>query len=230
MRIILSLQEARHLKRQATLGLKENTLSFTNGSSKTYMNAHESVTLSSKFNNEKREIDKKIRYIVKKNIKTPELLLDFIEKEGTKVYKLKIADKLLNFIGEDEGFILPKKGFEALYLNLALEGKISFKSPEMFVLRDLPLNIYVMSHQFYKWFGFKMNLPGFDDRAIELFKGVCDNNFQAPKNLKYADIMSLKEALRRDIEAIDFVINLSKENEKSHQALENIKSGAGAQI
>ncbi len=230
LRIILGFQQACHAKKQAKLGLDKNTLSFNNGSSKMHMNGHESMTLNSKFRDERREIDKQIRDIVKKNIKTPERLLEFIEQNGTKVHKVKFADKLLRFVGEEEGFILPRKGFEALCLNLALESKFSFKTKEMFVLRDLPINVYVMSHQFHKWFGFIMNLPGFDARAVELFREVCENNYRAPKNLKYSDIMSLKEALRRDIEAIDFVVNLSKENEKSQEALESIKNGAGAKI
>jgi len=230
LRMILSIQKTRHAKRRAVLGLEKNSLSFNNGSSKTYMNAHESITLNSKFCDQRREIDKQIRDIIKQNIKNPERLLDFVEKNGTKVYKVKFADKLLRFIGEEEGFILPRKGFEALCLNLALENKISFKTPEMFVLRDLPLNVYVMSHQFHKWFGFIMNLPGFDERAIELFRGVLENNYRVPKNLKYSDIMSLKEALRRDIEAIDFVIKLSRENEKSQEMLENIKKGVVTKI
>lgn len=234
LRMILNLQQARHSKKQAVLELEQSclpsSLSFSNGSGKTYMNAHESITISSKFQDKRKQIDKKIREIVKRNIKTPDRLLEFIEKNGTKVYRVKFADKLLRFVGEEEGFILPHKGFEAFCLNLALENKISFKTSEMFILRDLPVNVYAMSHQFHKWYGFKMNLPGFDERATELFRDVCENNYQAPKNLKYSDIMSLKEALRRDIEAIDFVVNLSRENEKSHEALDNIKNGAKVKI
>ena len=52
------------------------------------------------------------------------------------------------------------------------EKKISvkFKTPAMFVLRDLPVDVYYMSHQFYKWFGYKMKLPGYDYKTQENFK------------------------------------------------------------
>lgn len=214
-------------------GVKNNskTLCYQNSTSKTYLSATESLTISAKSTENNQKTDKKIREIVKKNVKTPEKLLEYVEKSGTKVYKIKFANKILKLINEPEGFILPLKGFRALFLNLILEQKFSFFTDEMFVLRDCPVNIYMMSHQFHKWYGFKMRLCGFEKRAVELFREVeAFGTVQNIDKLTYSDIMALKEALRRDIEAIDFVVSLSKENDGAAAAIKNIKDGTGAKV
>ena len=94
----------------------------------------------------------------------------------------------------------------------------------MFVLRDGQVNIYTMAHQFHKWYGYRMGLPGFDDEAQEKFKKIFDYEIDANVQLlSYEEILSLKEAIHRDIEAIDFVIKLAKENEGTKKAFKNIK-------
>ena len=168
--------------------------------------------------------------IIKANVKTPEKLLDYIEKNGTKVYKINNADKILSAIGEFEGFITPIRGLKALYLNLILEKKVSFFTDEMFVLRDLPIDIYVMAHQFYKWYGWKIKMPGYDNKTQENFKKIWE--FEKEDNVKgltYNELANLKEAIQRDIEAIDFVINLAKENDGAKKGFENLQNG-GADI
>lgn len=227
---ILKLQEK---KSESNNFVAQNltSLSSAHSGSKSYINGSESLSITAKTDEDKKKLDKEVRKIIKKNIKTPEKLLEFIEKNETPVYKIKFADKILNIINETEGFIAPLKGFRALYLNLILNKKFKFETGAIFVLRNLPLNIYALSHQFHKWYGFKMNLSGFDDNAQELFRKIEEfSDVENIKKLNYSDIISLKEALKRDIEAIDFVINLSKENSGAKNALENIKGGKGANI
>ena len=94
----------------------------------------------------------------------------------------------------------------------------------MFVLSTGQVNIYNMAHQFHKWYGYRMGLPGFDDEAQEKFKKIFDYELDSNVELlSYEEILSLKEAIHRDIEAIDFVINLAKESEGAKKAFKNIK-------
>ena len=94
----------------------------------------------------------------------------------------------------------------------------------MFVLGTGQINIYNMAHQFHKWYGYKTGLPGFDEAAQEKFKKIFDYEIDANVELlSYEEILSLKEAIHRDIEAIDFVIKLAKENDGAKKVFNNIK-------
>ena len=210
---------------------KQNLYSYSCGTVSSHITSFATVSFDSKMREKMKKMKDTVKAIVKKNINTPEKLLEYVEKSGTKVIKIPYADKILSYVGEQEGFITPKSGFEALYLNIVLNKKIAFKTPEMFVLRDLPVNIYVMSHQFHKWYSYKMELPGYDYATQENFKRIFE--FSDPKKvqqLSYSEVMSLKEALRRDVDAIEFVLELSKEQEGSKKTLDKIKNGEKARL
>ena len=210
---------------------KQNLYSYSCGPVSSHITSFATVSFDSKMRKKIKKMKDTVKAIVKKNINTPEKLLEYVEKSGTRVIKIPYADKILSYVGEQEGFITPKSGFEALYLNIVLNKKIAFKTPEMFVLRDLPVNIYVMSHQFHKWYSYKMELPGYDYATQENFKRIFE--FSDPKKvqqLSYSEVMSLKEALRRDVDAIEFVLELSKEQEGSKKTLDKIKNGEKARL
>ncbi len=212
--------------------LRNVKYSINNSTTKTHTQAGIKLTLNSKTEQNKKKLDKEVKEIVTKNLKTPNSLLDYIEENGTKVYKIPYAKKLLAFVGEQEGFITPITGINALVLNIVLEKKLSFKTAPMFVISTGQINIYNMAHQFHKWYGYRMGLPGFDDEAQEKFKKIFDYEIDANVQLlSYEEILSLKEAIHRDIEAIDFVMKLAKENEGAKKAFKNIKDGSdGANI
>ena len=216
---------------------KPSKLVFSDSTTKTSMNSACTLKLTAITEENKAKVNTDAKEIIKKNIKTPGKLLDFVELKGTKVYKLPFADKILDFIGEEEGFITPLKGIKALYLNLMIgllidkKFKISFKTREMFVLRDLPVDIYIMSHQFHKWYGFKMKLPGYDYKTQEKFKKLFKNsNDKNIQECSLAEVISIKEAVARNVESIDFVVNLAKEYEGSKKSLEKIMTKNGANI
>lgn len=224
---ILHKQEEFYAKKYKK-NLADVKYSTTNSTSKTHVRAGIKLFLNSKTEQNKKKLNEEVKAIVTKNLKEPNELLKYIEQNGTKVYKIPYADKVLAFVGEEEGFITPIRGINALILNLVLEKKFAFKTEPMFVLRDMPVNIYIMAHQFHKWYGYKMGLPGFDENAQEKFKKIweyeIDENIQT---LSYEEIVSLKEAIHRDIEAIDFVTKLAKENEGAKRVFENIKDKKG---
>jgi hypothetical protein len=192
----------------------QHYLKAQTGAKTTYSSGDEKLTIKNQeFEKIRTTLNESVKEIVQPNIQTPEKLLEYVERNGTGVYKMPNADKVLDRIYETEGFITPIKGLRALYLNFLLGRKLSFETPEMFILRDMPVNTYVLVHQFYKWYAYKMCLPGYDETTQEKFKKVW--MFAQTKNienLSYSDLASLKEAIERDIEAIDFTINLAREN------------------
>jgi len=218
------IQDKKHKKRLEKLNKKMLSGNICN---EKYI-AINGATLS--FKDKNYENDKanqeKIKKIIKQYLKQPEKFFDYIKGAKTPIYKIKNADKFLAKIGEFEGFILPKKGLKALYLNLFLNKKISLKTPEMFVLRNGKLNTYAFIYQFYNWYCYKMKLSGFDDETQEQFKHVfeiCETS--KSDTLKYEEILNLKTAIKRDIEAIDFILNLIKDIDMSKKSLEKIKNG-----
>ena len=233
-RIVNYILNRRKKRLEQTLNkLKPKT--YTNSTTKTHVNASETMILSTQTEKILEAMDAEVKNIVKSCLTNPELLLKFVEQQGTPVYKIPYADKILSKINEEEGFITPLNGLKALYLNfmtgILAQKKlhISLKSREMFILRNGDINIYYMLHQFHKWYGFKKNLPGYDEKSQELFKENLDN-MSDTKEMTVEEILSLKEAIARDAQAADFVINLAKESSGAKKALDKIKNDGGADI
>ena len=189
------------------------------------------LTIKDKLYDKDKANQEKIEKIIEQYINKPEKFFDYIKGAKTPIHKIKNADKFLARIGEFEGFILPKKGIKALYLNLFLNKKISFKTTEMFVLRNGELNTYAFIYQFYNWYCYKMKLSGFDDETQEQFKyifDICETD--KIDKLTYEEILNLKSAIKRDIEAINFVKKMAQKFFMAHKNLEKIKQGKSVQI
>lgn len=177
------------------------------------------------------DVKNNVYAIVKKTDCNPEELLGYIKAAKTKVYKMDKADKILNLIKEEEGFICEKRGFEALYLSLLTGQGIKFKTEPMFVMRDGIMDKFYMLHNFYRWYSYKSGLSGFDYEIQKVFKHfLYDDSEKFIKSLSMNMIMSLKEAIARDQEATTFVIDYTKEVEGSKKVLDKIKNDGGANI
>ena len=101
----------------------------------------------------------------------------------------------------------------------------------MFVLRPLPIDIYYMIHQFHLWYGFKNGLSGYELKNRKKYKKIISTmNDNDISNLSLEDILDMKEAIARDVESIDFVVNLSKESETSTKLLNKIKEGKSVNL
>lgn len=228
---------AKRQKRLETLQKKLKPRTYTNSTTKTHIDASTTMQLTTETEKNKEMVDFCVKNIIMQNIDPPEKLLDYISEHGTPIYKPPFADKILKGIKEEEGFITPLTGIKALYLNIMLgifskkPFLLSLKTDEMFVLRDLPVNIYYMIHQFHKWYGFKVNLPGYDPQTQENFKKAFSDIKEGEfSDMSVGEIIALKEAIARDAEAIDFVINLAKEKSGAKKALDKIKNDGGANI
>ena len=228
---------ARRQKRLEKLQKKLAPQTYTTSTGKTHINATETMHLSAETDKNKEKMDSCIKNIILQNLETPEKLLEYIENDGTPVYKTPIADKILNLIKEEEGLITPMSGLKALYLNIMLglfskkSFNLSLKTAQMFVLRDKPVNLYYMIHQFHKWYGFKIDLPGYDAETQESFKkAFSELNENEFKEMSIGELIGLKEAIARDAEAIDFVINLARERDGAKNALDKMKNDGSANI
>ena len=201
--------------------------------SKTYLTATETLIINGKQKQSVKSISSKAKDTIKKFIDNPEAILQFIESEGTAVIRAKYIEKVLKLIGEKEGFITPIKGFKALFLSLMisilspLKIKIGFYTPAMFIVQDRPLNIYILAHQFHHWLAYCKNMPGYEENTLNNFKNIWSSNCgEANINgLSINEILSLKEAVARDMEAINFVKEISLELVGSKKSVNKLKNG-----
>lgn len=229
---IYKIQEEKHNKKMAKLKLKlsKKVISGNVAGEKFCQNSCATLTIKNKDEEKKVNIEK-LEKIILQSINEPQKLFSYIKGSKTKVYHNIFADKILKVIKEDEGFIYPKTGFKALYLNLIFNKKTSLNSPEMFILRNLDVNVYAFIYQFYNWYCFKMKLDGFEAQTQEQFKHVfeiCETS--KINDLSLDEILSLKSAIKRDKEAIDFVLNFTKKYSMAKKSLKKIKQGQKVSI
>lgn len=228
---VLSIQE-KILRKKLGRNLKPT---YSNTTSKIAFTPSASLELNSKTQKNKLKLQNNIMTILKKYENDPQKLLKFIQRSGTKVYKIPFADKVLDFINYEEGFISATKGLKSLYL-IALISilskekiRLSLKTEPMFVMRDLPLEPYYMIQQFHKWYAMKLDLPGFDAESQENFqKYLSPANDSKVGELSVEEILGLKEAIARDVEAINFIVDMAKSTVGSKNALKKMTTGGAS--
>lgn len=187
------------------------------------------VDLSTLAENEKQKLEEEMLLILKKCSYSPDEILKYIEKQGTQVVYIENASKILNPIRENEGFIYPSKGLKALYLGASLLQEFTIKTPEMFVLSKGSINKYYFMYHFYNWYAFKHNIAGLDTDSQELLKKYLFETSDT-KSLQLADIYKLKDAIRQDKAAIEFVIKLCRNYDGTKQALKKMQDSGSAKL
>lgn len=218
----LTLQERRLTKNlNKTLGVKNSSKRkkfYTNGCFMSFDSIAES---------EKTKMEEELALILKSSNYNPLEVLEYIKKHDTEIFYIDNA-KSLNSIGENEGFIYPQKGVKALYLSLLTKKEFKFKTNEMFVLSEGEINKYYFIYHFYNWYAFKHNINGLDNSSQELLKKFLFSSTEEDfSKLQLEDIYKLKDAIKQDKSAIEFVFKLCQQYETSKKALEKLKdSGA----
>lgn len=216
-----------------------NSVYFKNSTTKHSMNEACTMHFSGETEKIRKEIEENLKEIVKQYFNTPEKLIQYIILQGANVYKFNKADKILDFFGEEEGFITPLKGIKALILNFIInfsvkrQPKFSFKTKEMFIFNTNNTEIYTIARALYKYYGYKNNLPGYDFKSQEAFKKAYSNRKRPALTFNTCtieDMYACKEAIARDLETINFTISLSVEYENSKKAATKIKSNGGTNI
>ena len=178
---------------------------------------------------EKQKLEDEINLILKKYNYEPKEILNYIRNQGTKIYFVDNASKLLNPIGENEGFIYPASGSLALYLSLAAEKKPRLKTDEMFVLSKGEINKYYFIYHFYNWFAFKHGIAGMDANSQKLLKKYLYSDVET-KELQLSEIYQLKDAIKQDKASIEFVVKLCRNYDGAKQALDKMKNNGSANL
>lgn len=187
------------------------------------------VSFDSVAETEKAKMEEELSLILKSANYNPVEVLEYIKKHETPVFYIENAKQLYS-IGENEGFLYPQKGLKALYLALLTEKKFQFKTEAMFVLSKGEINKYYFLYHFYNWYAFKHGVLGLDTDSQNLLKKMLyGGNEDDFSKLQLSDIYKLKDAIKQDKSAIEFVLKLCRESDSSKNALEKVKDG-GANI
>lgn len=178
---------------------------------------------------EKQQLEEEMLLILKSSNYDPLEVLDYIKKHDTKVFYIE-NEKFLDMICENAGFIYPQKGLKALVISFFVTKKLSFSTKEMFVLQKGTINKYYFIYYFYNWYAFKHGIAGLDLESQNLLKKFLFSSKEEDfSKLHLADIYKLKDAIKQDKYAIEFVLKLCQQFDSSKNALKKIKEG-GASI
>lgn len=186
--------------------------SFETSKGKTIITSSETVSFSTNSNLEKQveEIKREVLEVHKRSGQNPEELLKFIQSQGVNVYRINNSNDVLNKVLEHSGFITEVYGAKAVYLNWVIRHSIglSFK-PSFVITKNKQTDYYSLLREFYLWYSMKKGLAGFEFEVQENFKlYMKDPDSTKIKKLKYNDMLKLQDAISRDKEATDFVIEL----------------------
>lgn len=208
---------------------RKNAQARRNSTTKTVLNNGCSLNLTVKTEENKAILEKNLAVILKSFENSPEQMLLYIERNGTPVIRHEKASKILDIIREEQGYIRELKGLKALLLNFMLFKKFGFKTSEMFLMNEGKIDQYAMIHQFYKWYAMKTGMPGFDINAQDNFRKYIDEKSYLNMNaMDVEDILALKDAIARDVDAITFVENIAKQNEASKKAMKKMTDGGAS--
>ena len=94
----------------------------------------------------------------------------------------------------------------------------------MFILTRGEINKYYFIYHLYNWYAYKHNIEGLDTESQELLKKYLFNPTEEDfSKLQLADIFKLKDAIRQDKAAIEFVFKLCQKYESTKKALNKLK-------
>ena len=200
---------------------------------KDFITGDDSLSIDGKHRLIKEQINKKARLILKQAINNPEVMLDYINSKGTAIVKSGFMHIILPLFGETEGFVLPMRGLKAFLFTLIIKKlKPGFKTPAMFALRDEPVNIYTMSHQFHLWLSYINKLPGFEEKTMKNFKNFWKQG-EDSEDISYLpveEMYALKDILAREAEALNFVTEMGREFEGQKKSLKKLQDGKSVNL
>ncbi len=199
----------------------------SNSTSKMIMSGTETVILNAKTQQLILSVHEQVKdFLIKVNYDAIEIL-NYIISKDTPVCQIKDAPQKLKKLGLEEGLIFELSGFQALQLNLMLKAGFRFSTIPLFVLDKKPVAPFTVFHDFYKWYSYKKNLPGFDRESQRLFRlSLINPNAINMSKLTLDQLAGLQEAIKRDQEATDFTIAIIKEQEAAQALKEKGESKA----
>jgi len=192
----------------------------------------ETVQFTTKVDSLKKSVKDDVTRLNKEFNLSVENMLKYIEENGTKVYKIYNAEAMLNKVLEHTGFITPLEGPKAMYISTLVGlGLNNSNTDGMFIVSaDKEADYYMLLREFYLWYSFKNNLAGFEFKTQEIFKKyMAEKRNPGMAKMKYDDMANLKEALARDSEANEFVMEFVRNKEGGANVLKKMQEG-GADI
>lgn len=208
-------------------------------SSKTIITQNERLQLSCNSLMQINDVEAKAREIIKNYINNSKGLLKYIKSKKTPVIKARYINIPLFLVNEAEGFIPAFKGIKAFLLSASInilskkhKIKVGFKTPAMFILRDKPVNFYILMHQFYHWMAYINGLPGYEDKNLKNFKNLWKNqeDNKCYEKLSFEEMMGVKDSISRDIAAINFVKQISREFVGTKNSVKKLRDGKAVNI
>ena len=204
--------------------------SAVNSTSKKIIDGASSLSLTSETQKNLDVVRSNMTELVKNAEFNPDFLVKHIKETGYKILFIKDIQKILKLINEEHGLILERKGFNAFILNLLTNSGIKFSSKPVFIFELSAKDFYLLLFNVYKLEGYLRKLPGYDYESQKLFRKFYKAAEKADvSQLTFEELNSLKEAVARDNEASEFVINIAKERDGAKNAALKIKDG-GAEV
>lgn len=205
--------------------------SYSGGTSKTVISGNETLILSAKTTELINAVKDEVTAVNKSANLDAEVLLKYIEEQGTKVYRIKNASGLLDKINEHTGFITPMQGTKAVYVNTIIGVGMGMATDAMFIISsEKQPDYYMLLREFYLWCSYRKRLGGFEFETQEIFKKyINEKKNPGLSKLDYSGMSALQDALARDSEANEFVMQFVRQKEGSANVLKKIKEG-GADI
>ena len=190
------------------------------------------VDISQAEKDKRAKVDTEVRGLLKQLNNDVEKVSEYLEKHNVPIYRVKFAKKVLNKIGEEDGFISERTGLRALFINLITGQGIKFKTGSIIVTEDEEPDIYNFIHYLHKWYAKNEGMEGFDEKSQRLLQkfNIAGNQESLVNRLSLPQIEGLKQAIARDVQSIEFVSQYSKENAGAKKALEKMKEDGGANI
>lgn len=219
-------------KREIRQKLKKlNKMKYYSSHTKSISGSSDAFNLKSETENKVLEVKNSVESIIKQSQADPNKLLEYVKATGTPVYRFPNAKKILMPLKEETGFICEKKGLEAIYLSFVTEHKLKLHTQPMFILKTGRLETYLTIYNFYLWYSQKSGLEGFSYEIRKKFnKYYLNNSNEATNKLSLKDIYEIQEAINREKEATNFMLNYEKQIEGSKNVLNKIKNDGSANI
>ena len=205
-------------------------------SKKLFFTGNEELMISSSNDKKADEVTKLAYTMLQKYKDKPEAILQFMESKGTKIVLVPQLLPLLKFLGYEEGFIPKHCSWKAFVLNFAIQTclkethNLSFEMPDVLITCKKDINVHFIAYHFHHWLSYINELPGYNAKTLSLFRATFNNPKANMNLLSINQILSLKDIIDRDRQAIDFVQKFVREQVGAKKCVDNMISGQTVNI
>jgi hypothetical protein len=189
------------------------------------------------------------RQAIQAHYTDPVQLAHFIESHHTPVFVLHhrlLGAASLMALGFEPGFIPPGEGRrfqmlqkllqaqgERLGKHTASDGALENGLPQGVIVLTRPLfTLGYLSHQLHHWLAFRAGMPGYSERSQKLYRQFWQKqNGRLGKEaykMTVDDLLALKAAVNRDMEALQFLRAITNEVFLPAQQARRISAGCAS--